>query len=239
MIILIPMAGRGSRFAEVKPTLPKPLIMVGGKPMISRVVESLQLPGQYIFVVKKDKFYTELKSVLDSLVDNYKIIPVENYTDGAAATCLLADQFINNDEELVIANSDQIMKWKVSDFLKNARNPKIDGLVVVYKSRSKKNSYAKIDKNGFVSTISEKVVISSNALTGIHYWRKGSFFVRSAKKMIKAMDLNKGEFYVGPTYNYLVSSSGKIGVFKISNNEYYPVGTPQDLIKYERQNGLI
>jgi dTDP-glucose pyrophosphorylase len=177
--------------------------------------------------------------VINSLVDNYKIIPIENYTDGAAVTCLLANQYINNDKELVIANSDQIMNWKVSDFLKNARNPNIDGLVVVYRSRSKKNSYAKVDKNGFVSTISEKVVISSNALTGIHYWRKGSFFVSSAKKMIEAMDLNKGEYYVGPTYNYLISSSSKIGVFKISNYEYFPVGTPRDLIKYERQNGLI
>lgn len=239
MIVLIPMAGRGSRFSEFKPNLPKPLILVKGKPMISRVVESLQLPGQYIFVVKKDNYYSELKSVLRSLVENYKIISVESYTDGSAASCLLADQFINNQEELVIANSDQIMKWNVTDFLKNARNPKIDGLVVVYKSRSKKNSYAKIDKNGFVKTISEKIVISSNALTGIHYWRKGNFFVDSAKKMIEAMDLNSGEFYVGPTYNYLISSSKKIGVYKISKNEYYPVGTPRDLIKYERQNGFI
>ena len=51
MKIIIPMAGNGSRFAEQGYADPKPFIDVNGKPMIRRVVESLNLPQhEYIFV---------------------------------------------------------------------------------------------------------------------------------------------------------------------------------------------
>ena len=53
MKILIPMAGEGSRFAKEGYTFPKPLIDVGGKPMIQKVVENLDFVSEYIFLVRK------------------------------------------------------------------------------------------------------------------------------------------------------------------------------------------
>ena len=41
MNIIIPMAGKGSRFSEAGYKNPKPLIDVNGKPMIARVIENL------------------------------------------------------------------------------------------------------------------------------------------------------------------------------------------------------
>lgn len=41
--IVIPMAGRGSRFAKAGYIKPKPLIDVHGKPMIEYVTTTLQL----------------------------------------------------------------------------------------------------------------------------------------------------------------------------------------------------
>ena len=49
MNILIPMAGAGSRFFDAGYTDPKPLIQIEGKTMIQRVIENLDLDGNFIF----------------------------------------------------------------------------------------------------------------------------------------------------------------------------------------------
>ena len=53
MNVLIPMAGRGSRFASQGYTFPKPLIEVNGKPMIQVVTENLNIKANYTFIVQK------------------------------------------------------------------------------------------------------------------------------------------------------------------------------------------
>ena len=52
MQIVVPMAGRGSRFANAGFTMPKPLIPVGGKPMIQWVIENVRpsQPHQFTFI---------------------------------------------------------------------------------------------------------------------------------------------------------------------------------------------
>src|ERR1022692_4836425 len=87
--ILIPMAGKGQRFVDSgKFSLPKPLIDVNGKPMITRVLENLGLHGQHIFIIRKEHS-SQLKPLLNGFV-----IEVEEITQGAACTCLLAKEFI-------------------------------------------------------------------------------------------------------------------------------------------------
>ena len=58
MNILIPMAGRGSRFESQGYTFPKPLIEVKGKPMIQVVVDNLNIKAKYTFIVQKDHYET-------------------------------------------------------------------------------------------------------------------------------------------------------------------------------------
>ena len=77
-----------------------------------------------------------------------KIVTVEETTGGPACTSLLFEREISNDQELVIANCDQIMWWDSGLFLQTARYYKYDGIFVTYTSDTPKNSYCKIDKNG-------------------------------------------------------------------------------------------
>ena len=56
MNVLIPMAGRGSRFASQGYTFPKPLIEVNGKPMIQVVTENLNIKANYTFIVQKEHY---------------------------------------------------------------------------------------------------------------------------------------------------------------------------------------
>jgi hypothetical protein len=59
------------------------------------------------------------------------------------------------------------------------------------------------------------------------------FFVASARMMIGADDrAPNGEFYVGPTYNYMINQGLKVGIYHIPNAQHHPVGVPEDLERY-------
>jgi len=230
MNILIPMAGEGTRFPRDTYKVPKPLIDINGMPMIQVALQSLGLVGTYHFVIRKDSYYDQVCHLLHAIFPNSKIISVDETTSGPASSCLLFRDYINNENELVIANCDQIMWWDPNLFLNTARYYRYDGLVVTYTTTTPKNSYAKIDKMGFVQEIKEKEVISDVSLNGIHYWRKGKYFVQSAESMIECNDTApNGEFYVGPTYNYMVKQGLKVGIHHIPNYQHNPVGVPEDL----------
>ena len=230
MNILIPMAGEGTRFPKDTYKIPKPLIEISGIPMIERAVNSLELSGTYHFIIRKDSYYDQVCTLLHNILPSSKIISVEETTEGPASSCLLFKDFINTEDELVIANCDQIMWWDSDLFLTTARYYKYDGLVVTYSTNTTKNSYARIDKLGFVQEIREKEVISDVSLNGIHYWRKGKYFVQSAEDMIKYNDrAPNGEFYVGPSYNHMIKKGLKVGIHHIPNYQHNPVGVPEDL----------
>jgi len=232
MNILIPMAGLGSRFSSVGYDVPKPLIKIENKPMIQLAVETLGFEGNYIFVIKKDHL---IKNKIKKLVKNSTIIEIDYTTEGPASSALLAKEYINNDEELIIANCDQIMWWDPDIVLKQIRSTNYDGVVITYHENTPKNSYASVNRKGEVKEIKEKEVISNISLNGIHYWKKGNFFISSAEKMINKDIRYNNEFYIGPTYNQLINRGYKIGIYHIPNEMHNAVGTPEDLNLYYKK----
>lgn len=234
--ILIPAAGKGSRFNGY--SLPKPLIDVNGSPMIIRAIKSLGFDdATFLFVISKNAYTAQLKENIKSTCINAKFIEIDYVTQGAACSSLLFKEEINNDDELIITNCDQIMEWDSTKFIKIASL--YDGCVVTYHADTEKNSYAKLDKRGNVIEIREKEVISNVSLNGIHYWKKGKYFVNSAEEMIEKNDRSSnGEFYVGPTFNYMIQKHLTVGIHHIPNQQHHPVGVPEDLmafINYEKK----
>ena len=231
MNILIPMAGLGSRFLTKGFDLPKPLIDVNGTPMIIRAIRSLGINNaKYLFVISKNVHSESIKKEISTHVD-CDFIEITYLTEGPACSALLFKDQINNDDELIIANCDQIMEWNADLFLLNVRQ--YDGAVVTYHETTDKNSYAKINKLGQVIEIQEKNVISNISLNGIHYWKKGRYFVNSAQEMISEdCRAPNGEFYVGPSYNYMIEQNLTVGIYHIPNQMHHPVGVPDDLEKF-------
>jgi dTDP-glucose pyrophosphorylase len=231
MNVIIPMAGAGSRFAREGYTLPKPLIPVEGKPMIVRAIESLNIKAKYYFVAREGEHLQQLYQSVNSVCFEPGFIAIPEVTAGAAVTALLFKDYINTQEELIIANCDQVMDWDSDAALLAMRQ--YDGAVVTIHSQDPKHSYVRLNQDDTASEFVEKVVVSDHALTGIHYWRHGSDFVASATQMIEdnATSAN-GEFYVAPTYNYMIKNNKRIGVHEIKENEIHFVGTPADLETY-------
>ena len=228
MNVLIPMAGNGSRFAQVGYTFPKPLIEVHGKPMIQVVVENLAVEANYIFVVQKlhrEKY--NLDSMLSLICPGCKIVEVDSVTEGAACTVLLAKEFIDNDEPLVIANSDQFIEWNSLEFFYKMSEQNLDAGIVSFKATHPKWSYARVDVNGFVSEVAEKNPISDIATVGVYYWKQGKNFVKYAESMILKDIRVNNEFYVCPVFNEALLDGLKIKTFDVP--KMWGIGTPEDL----------
>ena len=228
MKVLIPMAGAGSRFEKAGYTFPKPLIDVEGKPMIQTVVDNLNIEAQHVFIVQKSHYEKyNLQQTLNQISPNCEIVQVEGITEGAACTTLLAKQHIDNDEPLIIANSDQYVKWDSNEFMYSMIGDSVDGGILTFKSTHPKWSYAKLGDDGFVCEVAEKKPISDIATVGIYYWKKGSDYVKYAEDMIKKDVRVNNEFYVCPVFNQAIEDNKKIKIFNVE--KMWGIGTPEDL----------
>ena len=236
MKILIPMAGLGSRFRVSNYDIPKPLIVVNGKTLVEHSISSLNIDGDFIFVTRKfDKpeHNETLSKILKTLKPNSIEICISSPTRGAVETCLFASSQIDNEEELVITNCDQILNWNSQYYLEQSRQSGVDGSVLIYDSDDPKNSFASIGSDGYIKEIVEKQAISNDALVGLHYWRRGSDFVKSAEALMhNFVNMGKKECYVSETYNSMILNGKKVIGIKIPTNGYIPLGTPKDLSLY-------
>lgn len=236
MRIVIPMAGEGSRFAQAGYTFPKPLVDVAGKPMIQRVVESLGFDGTYIFVVRAEHLEKyNLESLLKRISGGAcEIVVAGEPTEGAACSVLLARDFIAGEEELVIANSDQIIGYSHTNFQTLCHHGDIiGGQVFCFNATHPKWSFVECDSVGRILRVAEKDPISDIATCGVYYYRKGRYFVDAADRMIEKDIRVNGEFYVAPVYNEFISVGGYVVPFFV--HEMWGVGTPEDLDVYLRR----
>lgn len=239
MKILIPMAGEGSRFAKEGYTFPKPLIDVNGKPMIHTVVQNLDFDAEYIFLVRKEHLetYSGLQSTLDRITDGkFKIVEVEGLTEGAACTALLAREYIDNNDDLLIANSDQFIEYSPENFKTLKEMTDADAIVYTFESVHPKWSFVKINSRGIITELAEKKPISNIATCGIYWYRKGSDFVKYADYMIEKNIRVNNEFYIAPVYNELIADGKKLIPFFV--HSMWGIGTPEDL-KYYLNNYKI
>ncbi len=231
--IVIPMAGRGSRFQDAGYAFPKPLIDVKGKTMIEVVINNLKPKTDYrfIFICQKEHYEKyDLHNILKNATNNkFEVIQINGITEGAACTVLTAMKYINNDDELLIANSDQFISTDINRFIDTARKDKRDGLIMTFKASHPKWSYARVDKGGQVLEVAEKQVISDKATVGIYYFKKGSDFVKAAQSMIEKNIKHNNEFYVCPVFNEMIVADKKIHISDIPIAKMHGLGTPEDL----------
>lgn len=238
--IVIPMAGLGSRFSEVGYTEPKPLISVNGKSMIQLVIENLKpkIDHQFIFICRDEHLQKyNLRNILEKFSPGCKIISLNEVTEGAACTVLVAKEYIDNTDQLMIANCDQYIDIKIDNYLNNIYEKNYDGLIMTMKADDNKWSYIKINNNKEIIEVVEKVVVSDEATVGIYNFKRGSDFVLGANKMIQENLRVNNEFYVAPVYNQLIEKKMIIGYYNIGavNNGMYGLGTPEDLYYFVNQ----
>jgi NDP-sugar pyrophosphorylase family protein len=235
--VVLPCAGRGSRFVDAGYTFPKPLIDVNNEPMIKVVVDNLDLKEEgvrYIFLVLKEHYDSySLKYLLPLITGNSQceVIVVDSVTEGAACTVLLSKGLINTDDELLLANSDQWVNWDSDHFLTFMRDKNADGGILTFTSCHPKWSFAKMEEGtNLITEVAEKRPISNHATVGIYYFKHGSDFVKYAEQMIKRDIRTNGEFYVCPVFNEFIEGGKNIYNYPVA--EMMGLGTPEDLQRF-------
>ena len=231
MNVLIPMAGAGTRFEKMGYTFPKPLVDVQGKPMIQVVIENLNIDAKHIFIVQKKHYERyNLKHLLNLITNNNcEIVQVDGVTEGAACTTLLAKEYIDNNEPLLLANSDQFIEWDSNEFMYSMTADNVDGGIPTFKATHPKWSFVKLGKDGFVSEVAEKKPISEIATVGIYYWKNGTDYVKYARQMIDKDVRVNNEFYVCPVFNEAIADGKKVKIYDIGEGSMWGLGTPEDL----------
>ena len=231
--IVLPIAGRGSRFSEAGYAMPKPLIPVHGVPMVEVVVNNVRphQPCHFTFIALQEHLeHLGMRETIQRIAPGCSIIPVTQVTEGAACTVLLARDVIDNDEPLMIANSDQWVNIDIDDYLGEMDRKDAEGLIMTMWSDHPKWSYVGLDKTGRVTHVVEKQVISNEATVGIYNFRRGCDYVRAADEMIAKNLRVNNEFYVAPTYNEMLGWGAKIAYYNVGKegDGMYGMGIPID-----------
>jgi dTDP-glucose pyrophosphorylase len=234
--ILIPMAGRGSRFVQKGFAQPKPLIPTHGATMVEWAMRSFDFLDkltsyQLIFIILKehDETYNLSQELRKKFGAETAVVALDQVTRGQAETCLAAKPYINNSSQLFIYNCDTYSTSKIWEMIEK-EHP--DGIIPSFHATDPRYSYSKLDAQGFVEETAEKKPISELASTGMYYFKRGSDFVTAAENMIAAGGLQNGEFYVIPCYNELIKSGKKIRTIMV--DQYWVLGTPEELEHFNK-----
>lgn len=239
--ILFPMMGSSLFFNTEEYIFPKPLIEIKGKPMIESAIENYQkikLSKNFIFVVSSEhcsKYHFD--DILYLLTDHKCIvIRLARETAGAACSALMAIDYINNKEELIIANNDQIIDDDIETIINSFRLKKTAAGVVCFDSVHPRWSFVRLDENNKIIEAAEKKPLSKNAIAGFYYFKEGRIFVEAAmKSILKSRQVN-GAYYVAPVFNELVLENKNLEIYKITNDKYHTFYSPQKIGEYENRN---
>ena len=181
--VVVPMAGRGSRFVDAGYAKPKPFIDINGRAMIEHVLENLWFENVRFILICQAEHKKQEPDVVARISASYDVewIEINHETEGTACTVLKGHRLINNETALIIANSDQIVDVNIWDFVFDAQCRDLAGSIMCFENhdRDHKWSYAKLNSNNFVEYVREKEPISVFATVGIYYYSKGCEFVNS------------------------------------------------------------
>lgn len=205
--------------------------------MICWVLSNLGVqPEDKIYICKRSNHdYSVINETwLRKFGSQIKFIDVDELTAGPAITASKAFPFLDMTQRLVIANSDQFIIPNLTKFGEFFRTNSQDNYILTMEASSDKWSYVKRGPSGNIKRVEEKVEISDEATVGIYSWCRAELFHLSLNKMIAANDMVNSEFYVAPTYNYLIAENFLVQPFHVGTLEenVFGLGTPEDLDRF-------
>lgn len=240
--IILPLAGSSDLFQKAGFPYPKPLIDINGKPMIEWVIEStksLAISSQIIFIIKEeDSNVYHLDNTLKLLDPNCEIVKLKNNTKGGLCSVLMAIDLINEDDSVLVLNSDQIIDEKLSLFHDFWKQKKSDVGIVTFKSVHPRWSYALTEGDAIIQT-AEKNPISNQAIAGYYYFNSAKLFFDCAFQTIINDVQKDGLFYISPIINEFILRNKKVHYYQIANEQYHSFYSPKLVTEFESKKDGI
>lgn len=240
-INMIPMAGRGRRFAEEFFSTRKPFIGVGTTPMLTRACSSLPPAHRWIILPLEEdaQKYPVEKLASRSVSGEISVIPVDSFTSGQAATCLLGMAEVQPQDQLLISSCDYEVHYDSSKWSEITGKNGPDAAIWVVKGAvsnfkdPKAFAYC-VTENGsnVVTKIVEKDTISEDPssdplVVGVFWFRRAEDFRNIAEAAIKQNITINGEHYVANSMNLMIQNGFRVEVFWIE--QWISFGDPFEL----------
>lgn len=239
--IVITMGGLGSRFREAGYTVPKYMIEVRGKTLFEWSMESLKgyrsSAAQYIFIAMRDEEADVegfLRSKCEQLdLPDCHIILLDYLTDGQATTAALAKEYWVPDHGLLIYNIDTY----VEPGNMTAQELRGDGFIPCFRGSGDHWSFVRLDETGKAVEIKEKVRISDHCTLGAYYFSSCRLYQTLYDEYYgEGYDIKaKGEKYVAPLYDHLISKGGDIYISEVDPAKVHVLGTPEELDQFANE----
>ncbi|MBQ6128766.1 MAG: glycosyltransferase family 2 protein [Lachnospiraceae bacterium] len=236
MQIVITMAGLGTRFKKAGYDMPKYEITAHGRTLFSWSMESLKAfadKGSWYFIVRREDDAADfIRKEASSFADpsNIKVIEIDHATDGQATTALLAAPYWRGDDPLMIYNIDTYVKAGSM----RPEDIRGDGFIPCFNAPGDHWSFVATDSNGLATEVREKQRISDNCTLGAYYFSSCSLYERMYKEYYSTGDnLEKGEKYVAPLYNHMISLGMKVSISLIDEKDVHVLGTPEELEQFK------
>lgn len=190
-------------------------------------------PRNYIFCLKKEDIHQfHIDSILDQIVPNSQIIAVNGETKGALCTGLLAMEYIDTDEELILMAIDDFIDDPTLDILNFFRKQNADVGLVSFNSVYPRYSFARLDEHEKVIEVSEKNPITHNALVSFYYFKKGIEFVESALNVIRKDTAITGQFYLSQAVNEMILKQKNVVMHRVPNEKFHSFKTEMQFAQY-------
>ena len=245
MKIVVPMAGRGSRLRPHTLTVPKPLVPVGGKPIVHRLVEDIAKTStdkvtEIGFIIGDfgDEVEKELIAVAESLGAVGKIY-YQDEALGTAHAVLCADEML--DGPVVVAFADTLFQ---ADF---TMDKDVDGVLWV-KQIDDPSAFGvvKLDGEGSITDFVEKPTefVSDLAMIGIYYFKEAEKLRTECQYLIDNKIIKGGEYQLPDALRRLTESGtkfkpGKVKEWLDCGNKEATVHTNQRVLEFDKDQQLV
>ncbi len=244
MKIIVPMAGRGSRLRPHTLTVPKPLLPVGGKPIVHRLVEDIaavcsEKIEEIAFVI--GDFGKEVEAELIAVAEKLGAKGSIYYQDNALGTAhaVLCAKVVM-EGPVVVAFADTLFK---ADF---KIDPNADGILWV-KQIENPSAFGVIKMNaaGYIVDFIEKpdVFVSDLAMIGIYYFKDGAALRRECEYLIDNNIIKSGEYQLPDALRRMTEAGKKFKPGEVSEwldcgNKEVTVFTNQRVLEYDLVKGV-
>ena len=242
--LILPMAGRGSRFEIEGYKIPKPFIPVNGTIMVKEAVDCLPKCESQIFGCSAQHLELKMGDILKSYFPNGQIVSFSQTTKGQACTCeeMIKKSKINPEKPILISACDNGIEYNQGALKKLFDDPLIDVIVFTFRdhpsSRYSPNSYAwmSVDSNNNILSVSCKKmpekgnIKKDHTIVGTMFFRKAKIFLEALSKDYLHKSITNGEYYVDNTIDRCIKSGLNVKAFEV--DFYVCFGAPNDLKTY-------
>ena len=239
------MSGIGERFLKAGYKDPKPLIKVDGKPIIECIINMFSKDDEFVFICNENHLKnTNMEKILRKLAAKCKIISIPQQKLGpvwAVLEALKKEDFLKNDEPVVVNYCDFGWTWDYEEFKKTMKKTKCDAAVTAYKGFHPPllgpGLYAsmRVDSKNWMLECREKHSFTENKMdsfqqSGAFYFAKGSYVKKFFDEVIQKDLKVNGEYYVSVVTEAVRQAGLKVYVYPLKY--FLQWGTPEDLQTY-------